>query len=86
MKKRDFVIEEAEYKLIVKKLNTLYNLIVDTAKLDSQRRISLPQDVRERVDNNRILLQGKGESIALFPNDYSYNYYCEENLEKGLRI
>lgn len=85
MKKRDYTLNEEEYNLIVKKLNTLFDLIVDTTKLDSQRRVIVPSDVRENT-SDKILLQGKGDCIALFPNDYTYSKYCEVNLERTFKI
>ena len=75
-----------DYNDIVTELNTVFNMIVDTGKLDKQRRIVLPSEVRDKMTNSTVMLQGKGDSITLFPNEEIYQKYCEENLSNIIRL
>lgn len=85
LKRRDFMLNDEEYEVIVRRLNTLFDLITDTSKLDSQKRLTVPTDVKDMAED-KIILQGKGECIALFPTENSYTQYRENNLERILRI
>ncbi|MBE6148934.1 MAG: hypothetical protein E7167_05595 [Firmicutes bacterium] len=84
-KKRDFAVNEEEFKLIVAKLNSLFDMIIDVSKIDAQRRILLPSEIQEKSSGN-VILQGKGDCIALFPNEDIYENYRTLNLSKDIRI
>ncbi|MBQ6841329.1 MAG: hypothetical protein IJO63_04360 [Bacilli bacterium] len=63
---------------IEKQMRTVYHLVIgQPMSLDAQRRIVLPQTVREKCEE-RVQLVGQGNKIAVFPTAEIYEEYVKK--------
>lgn len=59
-------------------MRTIYHLVIgQPMTMDSQRRILLPQDLRDKCED-RVQLVGQGNKIALFPTSHGYDEYVKK--------
>lgn len=59
-------------------MRTIYHLVIgQPMSLDTQRRVVLPQTIREQCEE-RVHIVGQGNKIALFPTEQRYEDYVKK--------
>ncbi len=67
---------------ILKDLNYIFSVIVRTSKVDAQRRITMPS--QDFFPGKNIVLQGRGNSIAVFDSTERYEEYMSHIRPSGI--
>ena len=67
---------------ILKDLNYIFSVIVRTSKVDAQRRITMPS--QDFYPGQNIVLQGRGNSIAVFDSTQRYEEYMSHIRPSGI--
>ena len=83
-RKKTLPIEE--YQNIRRLIRMTYASIIDTYKLDENRRLLLPSQIKDVITEEKVLLQGINMHISLCPNQESYDELCQEYMPEKLGI
>lgn len=79
-------LRDENYKDIVNKLRIIYASIIDTYRMDDQRRILLPKQIRETVPEKKVILQGVNTHISLIQHQESYDAFCRRYIPENVGI
>jgi len=80
------ILKEENYQEIRKQIRTIYYSIIDTYKMDDQRRILLPKQIRETIPERKVLLQGVNQHISLIQTQESYDAFCKRYIPENVGI
>ncbi len=71
--------EQERIQLLSDRLHLLYYSYLATSKIDSQGRMTIPQDIaREYGFKDKAYMQGCGSNLTIFNSKESYNSYVRE--------
>lgn len=62
-----------EYKKLTNLIRTLYASIIDTYILDDKRKILLPKQIKDTIEDKKVILQGVNQHITLCTNENNYD-------------
>ncbi len=73
LEKRFYDVPEQKRDEILRDLNYVFSIMIRTSKVDNQRRITMPSQAF--YPGRDIVLQGRGNSIAVFDSEEAYQEY-----------